>query len=174
MMDQRAGLGDAYKKSFVEDSGKIPCILIRNEKFLRQVMMNFFLVAEDGGPLTRLPNDWTRWIENGTERSPLRHYMGVRCDPESGKWEKADQNANGLYYADMFSEAALYVWLSQGGEGGSAGEGGNGGYVFGSLASVMGVGNGPAGLEDYQLRGVVGGRPSRRRRLMNGRRRARG
>ena len=82
--------------------------------------------------------------------------------------------ANGLYYADMFSEAALYVWLSQGGEGGSAGEGGNGGYVFGSLASVMGVGNGPAGLEDYQLRGVVGGRPSRRRRLMNGRRRARG
>ena len=77
--------------------------------------------------------------------------------------------ANGLYYADMFSEAALYVWLSQGGEGGNV-DAGNGGYVFGSLASVMGVGNGPSGLEGYQPRGMVAGRPSRRR-LTNGRRR---
>ncbi|MEM8610446.1 MAG: phage terminase large subunit family protein [Cyanobacteria bacterium P01_H01_bin.105] len=172
MMDQRAGLGDAYKKSFVEDSGKVPCILIRNEKFLRQVMTGFFLVAEDGAPLVRLPDDWTRWIASPTERSPLRHYMGVKCDPESGKWEKADANANGLYYAHMFAEAALYVWLSQGGEGGSAGEGGNGGYVPGGLATVMRVGNGPAGLEGYRPRGGMAGgsRSQRRRRLMNGRR----
>ncbi|MFG6101164.1 phage terminase large subunit family protein [Leptothoe sp. EHU-05/26/07-4] len=165
MMDQRTGLGDAYKKSFVEDSGKIPCILIRNEKFLRHVMNNFFLVADDGHPLTRLPDDWTRWISSPTERSPLRHYMGVKCDPDSGKWEKADQNANGLYYADMFSEAALYVWLSQGGEGGDSEGGGSGGYVPGGLVSVMGRGGGgSAGLGGYQPRGgAVGGRSSRRR-----------
>lgn len=157
MMDQRTGLGDAYTKSYVEDSGKIPCILIRNEKFLRSVMNNFFLVAEDNAPLTRFPDDWTRWVSNATERSPLRHYMGVKCDPETGKWEKADSNANGLYYADMFSEAALYVWLSQGGEAGEINGNGSGGYVPGSLASVMGDGRTgiATGLSGYKPR--VGG-----------------
>lgn len=160
MMDQRAGLPDAFKKSFVEDSGKVPCILIRNEKFLRQVMNSFFLTADDNYPLVRLPDDWTRWFSSPTELSPLRHYMGVTCDPDSGKWGKSDKDANGLYYAHMFAEAALYVWLSQGGESGDLG---NGGYVPGALGIVQGERLG--GSRNYQARNGLGlgGRRVRRR-----------
>ena len=140
MIDQRGGLGDAFRKSTVKEGGtEIPCHLIRNEKFLMQAMRGFLLsetVGDVSHPLTRLPEDWIRWVSKPTELSPLRHYMGVKRDPLTGKWEKTDV-ANGLYYAHMMAEAALYIWLSNDGGGDS--------YRPGIL-----VGGGPSPTSSFQ------------------------
>lgn len=150
MMDQITGLKDAFKKTKVRqgDNAEFPCLQIRNEKYLRQVMNSFLLVDEDNHPLVRLPDDWSRWLSNPSERSPLRHFMGVKCDPETGKWSKTD-TANGLYYAQMFVEASLYIWLSRGGEGGGVD---SGGYVPGVLVSVQQPGRRLGGRGRYRAR----------------------
>lgn len=127
MADQRSRLGDALKKSTVQEGGMdISCWLIRNEKFLMQTMLTFLLSDEDNNPLIRLPNDWTRWIANPSERSPLRHYMGVKYDPSTGDWIKTDP-VNDLFYSLAFMEAALYSWLMDGAKDL---------YVLGTLATT--------------------------------------
>ena len=134
MVDQRSGLSDAFKKDFVMEGGmEIPCYLVRNEKFMMQAMRGFLLTEHNKDPnirhpLTRLPNDWERWIVTPTELSPLRHYMGVECDPLTGKWKKTD-TANGLYYALMMAEAGMYIWLSRGGSEDA--------YIPGSLTNTI-------------------------------------
>ena len=134
MADQRSGLSDAFKRDYVREGGSdIPCHLIRNEKFMMQAMRGFLLTEANKDPnvrhpLTRLPDDWVKWLASPTELSPLRHYMGVKCDPLTGKWEKTDV-ANGLYYALMLMEAGFYIWLSKGGNGEV--------YVPGTLTNTM-------------------------------------
>lgn len=157
MADQRSGLSDAFKLDYVREGGSdIPCYLIRHEKFMMQAMRGFLLTEVDTDPdirhpLTRLPNDWKRWLASPTERSPLRHYMGVKSDPTTGKWEKTD-DANGLYYALMFAEAALYIWLSQGGNGET--------YQPGSLTNTMPQQQSRTSLDTARL--SIGERTSRR------------
>lgn len=112
MADQRSGQTDAVKPSKVSDGGiEYPCWLIRNEKFLKQVLTNFSLTWE-GNPLYRLPRAWQRWEGNPSEASPLIHLQGPRLDPDSGRWERGPGNVDDLYYAAMFSEAALHLYLS--------------------------------------------------------------
>lgn len=109
MADQRPGLADAIREDSVEEGGeRIPCLFIRNEKFLSQVLNSFLKVAEDGYPLQRLPEDWRRWIASPTDRSPIKHLMGPKRDV-SGKWFRSGMDD--IYYAAMFCEAAFYWWL---------------------------------------------------------------
>lgn len=115
MADQKPGLKDAVKEGKVFDGGvEYNCWDIRSEKFLKQVLMNFALFADDGYPLYRLPQDWEKWVGLTTERSPLRHLSGPSYDPATGKWKRGEGNIDDLYYAAMFCEAAFYLWLLNG------------------------------------------------------------
>lgn len=115
MADQKPGLNDAVKEGKVMDGGQeYACWQLRNEKFLKQVLLNFAMVAADGEPLYRLPDDWGKWIGVNTERSPLRHLTGPAYDPDTGRWRRGEGNVDDLYFAAMFAEAALYLWLLNG------------------------------------------------------------
>lgn len=121
MADQKPGQRDAIIKGSVKDGGaSIPCWFIRNEKFLRQVLSSFLCLAEDGFPLMRLPETWTRWLLNQGELSPVRHLMTPSYDPSTGKWAKkpGGKSIDDLYYACMFCESAFYMWLTRGDIGG--------------------------------------------------------
>lgn len=113
MADQRAGLRDSIQKSQVMEGGtSTPCWLIRNEKFLKQVLTSFMLTWTDGFPLIRLPEEWNKWMKNNSELSPVRHLTGPSYDRDSGKWKRGPGNIDDLYYSAMFCEAAFYMWLS--------------------------------------------------------------
>lgn len=115
MADQRAGLTDAVQEGEVEDGGQAyPCWKVRNEKFLKQVLLGFAMCGPDGHPLYRLPDSWERWVGVNTERSPLRHLAGPSYDPGSGKWRRGEGNIDDLFYAAMFCEAAFYLYLVNG------------------------------------------------------------
>jgi len=128
LADQIDGLKDAIKKVEVEEGGtKIPAWQLRNEKFLNQMMTSFLLNSlDDGHPLARLPNDFTRWMSTPVENSPLRHLMDLRYDPYLGRFVKVT-GVDHLAYAAMFMEAAYYIWLTR-----SVGES----YIAGSLVTV--------------------------------------
>jgi len=91
------------------------CWLIRNQKFLKQVLTSFLSVADDGFPLTRLPAEWEGWIANQGELSPIRHLMTPSYDPNTGRWTKkpGGKSIDDMYYACMFCEASYYLWLTQ-------------------------------------------------------------
>ncbi|NEP54178.1 MAG: hypothetical protein F6K65_37485 [Moorea sp. SIO3C2] len=113
MADQRGNISDSYKKSTVNEGGQsYPCWLIRNGKFLRQVLNGFSVKWEDGYPLIRLPHEWSPWLVKLTDISPVKHLTGPSLDPVSGKWVRGKKGIDDLYYAAMFAEAALYLWLT--------------------------------------------------------------
>jgi hypothetical protein len=111
MADQIAYLDDIAVEGVVEDGGmEARCWMIRNEKFMGQVLEGFLLKAPDGYPLYRLPIDWERWIGNPSENSPLRHLSGPYRDPD-GQWRRGKGNVDDLYFATVFVEAAFYIKL---------------------------------------------------------------
>jgi hypothetical protein len=116
MGDQKDSLKDAVKVTTVADGGQeFPCWDIRNEKFLKQVLLNFASrSSEDDQPIYRLPQEWQNWIGMTTERSPVRHLTGPSYDPGSGRWKRGEGNVDDIYYAANFAEAAFYLWLLNG------------------------------------------------------------
>lgn len=114
MADQKGNLADAVRRGNVKDGGEVlPCWLIRNSKFLKQVLVSFLGSDDDGEPLYRLPDSWEQWLSNVTsERSPLRHLMAPSHDPSTGEWFRGEGNVDDLYYAAMFCEAAFYIRLT--------------------------------------------------------------
>jgi hypothetical protein len=116
MADQKDSLKDAVKQNRVRDGGKeFDCWDIRNEKFLKSVLLNFASrSAEDDLPLYRLPESWQNWLGMTTERSPIRHLTGPSYDTGTGRWKRGDGNIDDIYYAAMFAEAAFYLWLLNG------------------------------------------------------------
>jgi hypothetical protein len=111
--DQKSGQKDVCKKSVVEDGGReFPCWFIRSEKFLSAVMHGYLLKAEDGHPLYRLPTHWEKWLNNPSERSPIRHLTAPYLD-DHGKWQRAKDGIDDMYFAFMFSEAAFYLQLQE-------------------------------------------------------------
>jgi hypothetical protein len=116
MADQKPTLTDATRKAQVKDGGEsFDCWFIRNGKFLKQVLNSFLILADDGGPLYRLPPLWEQWLANtASERSPIRHLMAPSHDPATGEWFRGEGNVDDLYYAAMFCEAAFYIKLTAG------------------------------------------------------------
>ena len=110
--DQRTGLNQIYKKDVVMDGGRaFPVWLIRNEKFMSQVFDSFLLEWEDGYPLFRLPEEWSKWKNNPSSLSPLRHLMA----PSKGAngWERGKDGVDDLFFALLFCEAAFYLQLEE-------------------------------------------------------------
>lgn len=110
MADQKPGLKDAVKQTTVFDGGiEYPCWAIRNEMFLKQVLIGFLKLGYDDLPLYRLPPTWEQWLGNPSERSPLLHLTGPSYDPATGRWTRGQNNVDDIFYAAMFSVAAFYV-----------------------------------------------------------------
>ena len=114
MADQRSGLKDVVTKTKVLDGGvEYPCWLVRNEKFLKQVLTNFILQAPDSPyPLYRLSSSFARHLGNlKSDRNPLKHIMAMRFDPIASKWIRPDDHVDDIFYALAFSEVAFYLSL---------------------------------------------------------------
>lgn len=103
---------DAILEGEVTDGGaKYPCWKIRNSKFLKAVR-NAFLSSAEGLPLYRLPPAWEKWENNLTnDLNPLKHLLSPQYDAGSDRWIRSDDHVDDLYYAAMFAEVALYLWL---------------------------------------------------------------
>lgn len=113
MADQRSGLKDVVTKTKVLDGGvEYPCWLIRNEKFLKQVLTGFVSNAEDNYPLYRLDNSFAQHLSDlKSDRNPLKHLMAMSFDPMTGKWIRPDDHVDDIFYALAFSEVAFYLSL---------------------------------------------------------------
>ena len=112
MADQKPRLKDAVKETTVFDGGiEYPCWAIRNEMFLKQVLVGFLKPGFDDLPLYRLPPEWEQWFGNPSERSPLIHFTGPSYDSATGRWSRGQNNIDDLFYATMFSVAAFYIQL---------------------------------------------------------------
>jgi hypothetical protein len=110
MADQKPGLKDAVKQTTVFDGGiEYPCWAIRNEMFLKQVLIGFLKLGYDDLPLYRLPPEWEQWFGTPSERSPLIHLTGPSYDSATGRWSRGQNNVDDLFYASMFSLAAFYI-----------------------------------------------------------------
>lgn len=106
MADQQAFMLDAVKMGIANEGGiEHSCWKIRNNKFLKQVLDNFAMGN------FYLPAEWNQWVGKPTERSPLVHLTAPSYDPASGRWKRGRGNVDDLYYAAMFAEAALYIYL---------------------------------------------------------------
>lgn len=114
LADQRTGLTKDVKLDKVYSGGKYyDCWLIENSRFLKAVLLSFLTTDEDGYPTHRLPDEWESWVNNPSERSPLKHLVGPSYDPNTGKWERGPDHVDDLYYACMFVQAAFYLFLTQ-------------------------------------------------------------
>jgi hypothetical protein len=113
MADQRSQL-DAIVEGTVSTGGdKFPCWKIRNSKFLKAVR-NAFLTTIDGEPIYRLPTAWEKWEGNLTnDLNPLKHLLSPQYDPATDRWTRSDDHVDDLYYAAMFAEVALYLYLQR-------------------------------------------------------------
>ena len=115
MADQKSLVPFDIKESTVRSGGEeYPCHFLRQEDFLKQVLLSFVLADQDGYPLYRLPKEWEKWVGNPSERSPLVHLQGPSYDPETGKWKRGAGNIDDLYYALMFAEACFYMRVCEG------------------------------------------------------------
>jgi hypothetical protein len=86
--------------------------VIRQKDFQDRVANNFVLTAGDGYPLYRLPESWNKWIPLiGNERSPITHLTAMSKDPETREWKRPDNHVDDHFFAAMFTETALLVWL---------------------------------------------------------------
>lgn len=106
LADQQSGLLDAVKEGIAREGGiEHKCWKIRNEKFLKSVLMGFL----DNRYV--LPSEWEKWLATPTERSPLVHLTAPRYEPSTGKWVRPGNHVDDLYYAAMFCEVAFYIKL---------------------------------------------------------------
>jgi hypothetical protein len=112
--DQKTTQLDKTKKIEFEHRGKIyPRWFLKSNYFLGSVQDNFSATWEDGESLQRLPNEWNKWLPQiSHEKSPVRHLISVRYDSRLEKWVRPHDHIDDVYYAGMFCEAALYIWLS--------------------------------------------------------------
>jgi len=86
--------------------------IIRQKDFQDRVANGFVLAADDGLPLYRLPKRWEKWIPLiGNEQSPITHMTSMQKDPETRLWIRPDNHVDDHFFAAMFMEAALAVWL---------------------------------------------------------------
>ena len=113
MADQKSSQLDTVKEGEVKHGGKsFPCWFIQNNYFLGRVQNNYTGTWTDGGSLQRLPKEWSKWFAQiSNEKSPIRHLMAVRYDSGLEKWVRPDDHIDDIYYAAMFCEVALYLWL---------------------------------------------------------------
>ena len=114
MADQSPKASYDVKMGTVTEGGEEhDCWFIRNEKFLRAVQNLFLLTHTDGLPLMRLPEHWARFRENRSDRSPVAHMLGPKYNPATRSWERPRSHNDDRYYACMFQQAALHIWLQE-------------------------------------------------------------
>lgn len=86
--------------------------IIRQKDFQDRLANGFVLSASDGQPLYRLPESWNKWVPLiGNERSPITHLTAMSKDPETRQWVRPQNHVDDHFFAGMFAEAALLVWL---------------------------------------------------------------
>lgn len=81
----------------------IPCFKINSRIFCNHTYNAFALGRYS------VPN-WSH-IPQKSERSPVRHLMAPRIDPETGWWSRPRDHIDDLFFAAMFFEAAFYRWV---------------------------------------------------------------
>ncbi|ELS01106.1 hypothetical protein Xen7305DRAFT_00008080 [Xenococcus sp. PCC 7305] len=113
MADQKSGLKDAVRKGVVIDGGvRYPCYDIRNEKFLKTVLNGFVLQADDGYPLYRFPENFSKYLGNlKSDRNLFKHLMAMQYDAQMGAWKRPADHVDDFYMAFAFCEVAFYLWL---------------------------------------------------------------
>jgi hypothetical protein len=100
------------RQGIVKDGGiEYLCWNVRNEKFMQSVFDGFSLKANDDYPLYRLPSDWSKWLGNPSERSPLVHLSAPYRGADS-KWHRGKNNIDDLYMSFLFCEVAIYLLLN--------------------------------------------------------------
>ncbi len=112
MADQRDQMDAVISSEVFTGGEKFECWKIRNSKFLKSVRDLFLSVATDSQPLMRLPDDWDKWLGRlKDDRNPIKHLLSPTYDAATGKWIRADDHIDDLYYAAMFAEVGFYLWL---------------------------------------------------------------
>jgi hypothetical protein len=115
MADQKTNQFKEFIADSVTDGGQsYKCWKIDNNRFLRRVLNNFSLVAEDGYPLYRFSPALDRWLNNNTELSPFRHFQSPKIDPETQTWKRTDK-IDDVFFAAMFAEVAFSISLKKAG-----------------------------------------------------------
>lgn len=87
---------------------------IRANDFQNAVLQNFTMKAFDGHLRMRLPESWKEKVTmKKDEKSPIRHLMGMQRPAETGIWERPSDKKDGAFFAAMFAEAAIAIWLEK-------------------------------------------------------------
>ncbi|EKU98051.1 hypothetical protein Lepto7375DRAFT_7310 [Leptolyngbya sp. PCC 7375] len=112
LTDFRYNLDQPYKKDIVREAGNsISCTSINYDLFMAHAMDNF-ISNEDSNPRISIPNHFNQCGFEYDSLSPCAHFMGVRHNPITTKWENV-YPTNGLFYALALAEAAFYIWMSE-------------------------------------------------------------
>lgn len=116
MGDQVHNLSQPVKRGKVESGSTVhDCWFIRNERFLSAVIWAFFTAHTDGSPLMRCPQSWETFTDPGVteahQYSPIQQLLGPTFDVVANKWKHGPGGKDDLFYACMFQQAALYIWL---------------------------------------------------------------
>ena len=87
---------------------------IRQKDFQDLVLFNFSGNAYDGGPRYRLPGSWEKWLNLlGSEISPVTHLTSMVRDPETRIWVRPDDHNDDHFFAAMFLEVAIALWIKK-------------------------------------------------------------
>lgn len=102
-----------YAEIIIEQGGiEHKSWLLDSNIFFKAVKQNF-LLQEENFPLYRLPESWEKWIENTSERSPIKHLCSISYDPITEKWIRPPDHIDDIYLAFHFCEAAFALYLRE-------------------------------------------------------------
>ena len=116
IVDQK---GPNVKKQVEEksvSSGGLPyeCWHVRDPDFKNDVLCSFTMRGYDGAQRMRLTEDWEQAVITlSNEESPARHLTAMVKDPETSQWVRPDDHKDGAFYAAMFAEIAITIWLEK-------------------------------------------------------------
>lgn len=114
LANQVTGQLKEYKQVEVHDGGDVfPCWSMRSDKYQRLILDSFLMAASDGFSLYRLPDDWLSWFAKRSESSPIRHLTSPSYDPSLGKWVRARDHNDDLWFAFHFAELAIDLYLQE-------------------------------------------------------------
>lgn len=109
----QAGNNEDIKQTTRETAGlHYPLWIIRQKDFQDRVANNFVLMADDALPLYRFPESWNKWVPLiGNEMSPITHFISMTKNPETREWVRPVNHVDDHFFAAMFLESALLIWL---------------------------------------------------------------
>lgn len=112
MVDQQGRQIEYLKKGESKDGGEnFSVYKVSNPRFLKRTLSTFVNSDVNGYPLVSVSADWTVWLQNDTERSPIKQLQSPSFDPETLKWVKSS-TPDHTYYAMSFCETAFYIYIT--------------------------------------------------------------